>query len=151
MAINRAVGLTALGNARIKEMKTIIAGTTTIKDFDVVKAAIEKSGFEISEVVSGSARGVDSLGELWAKRRNIPVTRFPAEWSRYGRSAGPIRNRQMAEYAEALIAVWNGRSRGTRDMIRQARRNGLKVFIFLVEEGGCPEAMEQRFVYAACA
>jgi hypothetical protein len=64
---------------------------------------------------------VDTLAELWAVENGIPNTRYPADWKRYGRKAGPIRNRLMAENAEALIAIWDGKSRGAMDMIKQAR------------------------------
>lgn len=80
----------------------------------------------ITEVVSGCARGADTCGELWAKHMGIPVTRFPAEWDKYGNRAGPIRNRKMAEYADAL-AVFPGGS-GTRNMIAVAEELGLEIY-----------------------
>lgn len=113
-------------------MKTIIAGSRAIRDYGVVARAIQESGFEITEVVSGGAQGVDSLGEVWANGNHVPVKRFPAKWKRYGSKAGPIRNQQMADYADALVAVWNGKSSGTRDMIKKARKCGLKVFVYRV-------------------
>lgn len=85
--------------------------------------------FDISEVVSGHARGVDQMGERWAKEHGIPVRVFPAEWGKYGKSAGPKRNLQMAEYAEAVILLWDGVSRGTRSMREIALAKGLKVFV----------------------
>jgi hypothetical protein len=106
-------------------MKNNIAGSRTVTDLGLVADAIEASGFDISEVASGGAPGVDSLAELRAEQNGIPVTRFPAEWSRYGRKAGPIRNKKMAGYAETLRAEWDGKSSGTKDMIRQARKHGL--------------------------
>lgn len=113
-------------------MKTIIAGTRTITSLAIVAEAIKASEFDIAEVVSGGAPGVDALAEKWAEEHGIPVKRFPADWNRYGRRAGPIRNTEMAGYAEALIAVWDGQSRGTKNMIRQARKHGLRVFVYLV-------------------
>lgn len=121
-------------------MKTIIAGSRLITSFAIVAEAIEASGFHITEVVSGGAPGVDALAEKWAEQNGIPVKQFPADWDRYGRKAGPIRNQAMAEYGEALIAVWDGKSRGTRDMIRRARKHGLRVFVYLV--GDAWEARE---------
>jgi hypothetical protein len=91
-------------------MRTIIAGSRTITDYDTVKSAIENSGFNISTVISGTASGVDFLGEKWAKENNIPIEKHPADWEKWGRSAGPIRNREMAECAEACIIVWDKRS-----------------------------------------
>lgn len=107
-------------------MKTIIAGSREITDLQSVVDAIEASKIEITEVVCGGARGVDTLGKQWAEQHNIPVTTFPADWDRYGRSAGYRRNQQMGEYADALIAVWDGHSRGTKHMIDIALRLGLK-------------------------
>jgi hypothetical protein len=103
-------------------MKVIVAGSRSITDYFEVKLAILLSGFEITEVFSGDARGVDKLGEMWAKDSKIPIQKFPADWERYGRAAGFRRNRQMARAADALIAIWDGSSRGTADMIRQMEK-----------------------------
>ncbi len=111
-------------------MKTIIAGSRLIKDYLIVKEAIKQSSFQITEVVSGEAVGVDGLGRRFGEENNIPVTKFPADWKAHGKGAGYIRNKQMADYAEALIAVWDGESRGTKNMIEQATKNGLKVFVY---------------------
>lgn len=109
-------------------MKVIIAGSRTISDRELVEAAIKASGFEITEVVCGMARGVDTVGLNWARDNNIPVKAFPADWEKYGRAAGPIRNKQMAEYAEALIAIMAPNSRGTKNMIETAIKRGLKLW-----------------------
>ena len=112
-------------------MKVIIAGSRDIKGptWWVIKA-IEASGFDIKEVVSGTARGIDTHGELWAKQHNKRITRFPADWDTYGKSAGYKRNEEMADYADALIAVWDGVSKGTKHMIDIATKKGLKVFVY---------------------
>lgn len=81
----------------------------------------------VTEVVSGCCRGVDRAGEEWARQRGIPVKRFPANWKKFGVAAGPIRNAEMAEYAEALVAIPTGVSRGTRDMIDKAKARGLEI------------------------
>lgn len=112
-------------------MRVIIAGSRSIKDIALVEAAVSESGFAVSQVVSGTATGVDLLGEQWAARRRIPVARFPADWDRYGKRAGHIRNRKMAENADALVAIWDGVSKGTANMIEQASAMGLKVHIYL--------------------
>lgn len=118
-------------------MRTIIAGSRTITSRDVIQRAVETSGIEITEIVSGKARGVDALGEDWARMNNIPVTGFPvtpADWKRYGKRAGYLRNRKMGEYAEALIAVWDGKSRGTKHMIDIADELGLVIKAFIFDE-----------------
>ena len=113
-------------------MKTIIAGSRTVQDYALVTAAIAEAGWHPTLVISGTAPGVDKLGELWARRNNIPIKRFPANWMRYGRAAGYLRNCNMAEHAEALIAVWDGKSRGTSSMIEIATERGLSVYVKVV-------------------
>ncbi len=111
-------------------MKVIIAGSRTIKINWLIPVAVANSGFYITEIVSGCAQGVDKLGEKWAEENDIKVAKFPANWSLYGRAAGPIRNTQMAEYADALIAIWDGKSKGTYNMIKVAKSKGIKVFVY---------------------
>ena len=113
-------------------MKTIIAGSRDIARYSVLLTALENIDWEITQVVSGTARGVDRLGELYAVKKRIPLKRFPANWGVHGRRAGPIRNIQMATYADALVAVWDGKSRGTKNMIDHAREKGLKVYVHMV-------------------
>jgi predicted Rossmann fold nucleotide-binding protein DprA/Smf involved in DNA uptake len=108
-------------------MKTIVAGTRTFNDYELLKDMLAR--FDITEVVSGGARGADALGERWAKERGLPLHRFPADWNRYGKAAGPRRNRLMAENAQALVAFWDGESRGTKHMIDVATELGLEVVI----------------------
>ncbi len=88
---------------------------------------------QITEVVSGTARGADLAGETWAIMDDVPIKRFPADWDTYGKRAGYLRNEQMAEYADALVAVWDGVSRGTNHMIEAAKVAGLKVSIWYFE------------------
>jgi len=78
-------------------------------------------------VVSGTARGADKWGERYARRFNYIITKFPADWNKYGKSAGYIRNKQMAEYADHLIAFWDGESKGTKHMINLATKQGIIV------------------------
>lgn len=114
------------------ESLCIIAGSRGIENYNVVKKAIYNSGFDIDVVVSGGARGVDMLGEKWAKENNIPVVRFEVTseiWSDKGRKAGPKRNEEMAKYADSLVAVWDGESAGTESMIKIAKREGLRLFV----------------------
>jgi hypothetical protein len=103
-------------------MKVIIAGSRGIRptgeDSDMCFGWFDDSGFDITEVVSGGARGIDTFGEIYAIKRNIQIKRFPANWGEYGRAAGPMRNEEMAQYADALLAIWDGKSRGTAHMIK---------------------------------
>lgn len=108
-------------------MKVIIAGSRTITNYSELYAAIAESLFEIDEVVCGGAAGVDSIGRDWAMESGIPVRTFQAKWVEHGKVAGPIRNQQMAEYADALILIWDGKSKGSSDMLQRAARRGLKI------------------------
>lgn len=110
-------------------MKTIIAGSRGITDYKLICEAITKSGFTITEIVSGAARGVDRLGEEYGRKRNIRIKLFPAKWDVYGKSAGYRRNEDMAAYAETLIAIWDGESKGTKHMIDMAKKQGLYVYV----------------------
>lgn len=112
-------------------MKVIIAGSRDNVVYRDVERACSKfreihGDDSIEEVVSGCAAGADTFGEQWAELNGIPVKRFPANWEQYGKYAGPIRNGDMAKYADALIAVWDGSSRGTANMISQAKAFGLE-------------------------
>lgn len=110
-------------------MRTIIAGGRDYEakpaDWDLLDSL--RDSVPITEVVCGMARGADTLGKHWAVFRGIPVKEFPADWKNHGRSAGPIRNEQMAEYAEALVAFPGGV--GTKHMIACALKKGLKLEI----------------------
>lgn len=110
-------------------MKVIIAGTRNIEDYKLVVDTITKSGYNITEVVSGCATGVDRLGETWARANNIPIKEMPANWYKYGKAAGPYRNKEMAEYADAAIVIWDGESRGTRNMIENMIRKKKPYYI----------------------
>jgi len=95
-------------------MKTIIAGSREINDFALVEEAIKLSNFKITTVVSGGARGVDSLGEWYANKNNLEIDRYLPEWNKFGRGAGHIRNELMAKNADALVDIWDGKSPGTK-------------------------------------
>ena len=110
-------------------MKVIIAGGRDITDYSLVLSALAESGFTPTEIVSGMASGVDTLAVQYAQENNLPLQQFWAEWNFYGKSAGPIRNRKMAEYGDALIAIWDGESRGTKNMIEEATKRNLQVYV----------------------
>lgn len=102
-------------------MKVIVAGSRDFTDYDKVKEILNKEE-NITEIVCGGAKGADTLGEYWAKENNIPIKYFIPDWNRYDRSAGPIRNREMSLYADKLIAFWDGKSRGTKNMIENMKK-----------------------------
>lgn len=99
-------------------MKTIICGSRGIINGGFVfKALNEITEIDITEVVSGGCRGVDAIGEKWADMKKLPIRIFNAEWSRFGKAAGPIRNSDMGFYADCCIAFWDMKSSGTGNMI----------------------------------
>jgi hypothetical protein len=100
-------------------MKVVISGTRTIDDKKLVWDALENSKFEITELVSGGAIGVDRLGEEWARSKNIPIKVYKPHYAIENPKYAPlIRNADMAKYGDALIAVWKDESRGTAHMIK---------------------------------
>jgi hypothetical protein len=127
-------------------MKVIIAGSRSIKDLNHVIDACEASGFDITHVIEGGAKGVDRLGRQYAQMNLIPFTTMNADWkdltvpnclvrqNRYGKYnalAGHNRNGDMAKVAEALIAVWDGKSTGTRDMINRMKAPSMDKPVFI--------------------
>ena len=114
------------------EFRVIIAGTRDFSDYQLLRDkcdAILSSKRQDCNIiiVSGTARGADRLGERYAKERGFQLRQFPADWLNDEKKAGPIRNAKMADNADALIAFWDGESRGTKNMINNARRKGLAV------------------------
>lgn len=128
----------------MKELRVIIAGGRDFDNFSLlmdkcieILAAITKEDDSIEKIriVSGTARGADRLGEQYAQIAHYEVSKFPADWDTYGKSAGYRRNAEMAKFASedgnigVLIAFWDGKSRGTKHMIDLAKRYGLKVHV----------------------
>jgi hypothetical protein len=122
-------------------MRVIIAGGRDFTDFDYIKGymATLPPWVEITEVVSGGATGVDTLAIAWASMYNKPYRVFHAEWDRLGRRAGPIRNAEMAVYADGLIAFWNGESKGTKNMIDQMAAKGAWVYVVRTDIPWCKQ------------
>ncbi len=113
-------------------MKVIVAGSREGFVARNVFEAIEESPFfgKITEIVSGGARGVDTDGEYYASCNNLILKRFPAKWDELGRGAGFARNSQMADYADALVAVWDGESKGTKHMIETMKARNKPVYVY---------------------
>lgn len=116
--------------------RVIIAGS---RDFDDLKYATQILDKVFSKkvpdaIVCGEAKGADTVGKAYAHRHQIAVHSFPAAWNLHGRSAGYIRNAEMADNADALVAFWDGESRGTKHMINLAREKGLKIIVVNYKE-----------------
>ena len=114
-------------------MKVIVAGGRDFNDYKLLKETLDNFQQEygnITEMVSGTAKGVDKLGEQYANENNIPIKRFVPDWERLGKKAGHVRNRLMGDYAKEhngmLVAFWDRQSKGTKGMIDYATKIGLK-------------------------
>ena len=126
----------------MKELRIIIAGSRDFNDYKLLKTSIRDILKNISlddinkiKIISGTARGADQLGERFAKQFKLDVVKFPADWDRFGKRAGSIRNEEMAKYSVKdnnygmLVAFWDGKSRGTKHMIDLAKKHGLEVHV----------------------
>lgn len=121
---------------KVFEMLLVIAGSRTAQKHHVLDA-IQRYPWkkQISKVISGTAHGADRYGEVYARDNGIEVVKFPADWDQYGMSAGPRRNREMAQNADGLLAIWDGRSKGTQNMISNARKFKVpKIMIYFFED-----------------
>ena len=115
-----------------ENFKVIIAGSRGFSNYKLLKETCDKYLREKKKthnviVVSGHARGADTLGEKYASDEDLDLEIYPADWKKYGKSAGFMRNEQMADIADAVIAFWNGESHGTKHMIDIAEEKGLNV------------------------
>lgn len=119
-------------------MKLIIAGGrdfSSLNSFGFIDYCITRSPFRgIKEIVSGCAEGIDAEGEHWASHRMVRVKKFPADWKKHGKKAGPLRNKKMAEYADALLLIWDGESKGSSSMRKEAKKAGIPIFEVILRE-----------------
>jgi hypothetical protein len=118
-------------------MRCVIAGSRTIKDYDLILEAFTKCDWcdKITEIVSGTANGVDILGERLAFDKDLKCSRFPADWNKHGKKAGHMRNAVMANYTDIAIIVWDGKSKGTLNMIKCMEKLGKPYLFFVVRHG----------------
>lgn len=109
----------------------IIAGSREFKNYSLLKSVLDTIIGDRTniEIVSGCANGADKLGEKYAEEKGFKIEKFPADWDYYKKSAGFIRNKEMAIYSHCLIAFWDKKSRGTLSMIKLAKEYKLKIKI----------------------
>lgn len=122
-------------HAQIMPFQVIIAGSRDFQDYELLRERCDHllSGKTDVVVISGCARGADSLGERFALARGHGLLRMPANWNAHGKRAGYVRNNAMLERADALIAFWDGKSRGTEHMIRIARGKHIAVRVVRIQ------------------
>ena len=116
-----------------KKVNIIVAGSRSFDDYELLKEKCDyylsdalAKGYDI-EIVSGTAKGADKLGEQYAKERGYHIAYFHPDWKAYGKRAGYLRNQQMANFSDALICFWDGSSKGTKHMIDIARGKHIPV------------------------
>lgn len=130
-------------------MKTAIIGTRTAPETTYAQlcdlcGCLQTLG-GITEIISGGASGADALGERYAKAEKIPLTVIPANWKKHGKAAGLMRNTEIVERADQVIAIWDGQSTGTADTIRKAKAKGKEVMILRYDE--TPKAGSQMSLF----
>ena len=119
--------------------RVLVCGGSKFDDYSLLELSLNKILNEYFndtiEIVSGHAKGADSLGEKYAQENNLKCTVFNAEWSKYGRAARPIRNSQMLEYAKQenplVVAFWDGESHGTKDTINKAKKSNIRCEVIM--------------------
>ena len=115
-------------------MKIVIGGCRYYENYEEAKIFIDFCLEQIGDesrvtVISGGSSGADAIGECYASEKGFAVERYSAEWKRYGRAAGPLRNKEMIKACDLVICFWDGRSKGTGNLIDGAKKEGKKVFI----------------------
>lgn len=124
--------VTALHMCRQDIFRVIIAGGRKFDDYSLLEKTMNNLLSNIKAdivVVCGMAQGADRLGEKYAKSKGYQINYYPAQWNLYDKQAGYLRNEQMAKNADALVAFWDGQSRGTKHMISLACKHNLKIRI----------------------
>lgn len=125
-------------------VKLIIAGSRTLIEESVeirktVDNILTTMNMQVDEIVSGNAAGPDKIGESYAQMKNIRVTSMPADWGKYGRAAGPIRNKQMAHYADVGIVFWDGVSKGSLNMIEEMSKLNKPCLVHIIKPKIIPQ------------
>jgi hypothetical protein len=118
--------------------KIIIAGSRTLEPvFEFINEARIMFGMINAsyEIVSGGAEGVDTCGENFAKEMGWKLTVLPADWNKHGKAAGPIRNRQMVEYADELLLIWDGESKGSKNMKEEMKKLHKPIYEVILKRG----------------
>lgn len=117
-------------------MNLVICGTRTFTDFEEFQIILNNMGWDFKEItiISGGARGADTLAEKFSTVHRIPFIKMPALWNQLGKGAGLIRNEQMAKKADVVVAFWDGKSKGTRDMIDRSLNKGVETHVYIIGE-----------------
>ncbi len=121
----------------MKEFRLVVAGSRDFNDYNTLSTELDKYLQSVTDtviIISGCADGFDKLGEKYALQNGLKIERYPAEWIKYGKAAGPLRNKRMAESADAVIVFWDGISSGTKNMIECAKEVGIPCKVIKIKE-----------------
>ena len=121
----------------MKLISICVVGSRDMTDYRILSQVLDGmhlwSPHNVKQFVCGGARGADTLGERWAKQRGYPTVSMPADWDQHGKAAGPIRNAEMAEITDVLVAFWDGHSRGTQHMLRHCHDRGILIYLYKLD------------------
>ncbi len=115
-------------------MRVIVAGCRYFDNYEFIKTSLDilLKDFPVTQIICGMAKGVDLCGKRYAEERDLIVAEFPADWDRHKKAAGAIRNREMANHAVKLIAFWDEKSTGTKNMIDTMKKMGKEVEVVII-------------------
>jgi hypothetical protein len=128
-------------------MKLLICGSRSITSYPVVATIISAMEYRPDEVIHGGARGVDTAAGQWAREHGAYERVFPADWDEHGKAAGMIRNREMVDECDEVLAIWDGKSRGTKHTIDYAKSTGKLTRVIISTEEGWQDAEPVLFSY----
>ena len=115
-------------------MRITIGGCRDYNNYEVfsefVSECISKINSENIVILSGHCSGVDEMAEKYAKEKGYELEIYPADWKKYGKAAGPKRNKEMVRNSNAVIAFWDGKSRGTKNLIDLAKKKDIQIKIY---------------------
>ena len=111
-------------------MRIGIVGSRNFNNYSFFQICLDELNLDISTIISGGVIGADTLAERYAKENDIELLVLKPEWNKYGKGAGFIRNTQIVNESEMIIAFWDGESNGTRDTISKAKKKDIPVKIF---------------------
>jgi len=124
--------------------KVAIVGSRNFSDYLLLKATLDKLDFVPTEIISGGAIGADSLGERYAKEHNIVTNIFLPNWAEHGKKAGFLRNSDIVEASDLVIAFWDSESKGTLDSINKAKKLGKDVQVVLFGDAASAASNKKR-------
>lgn len=135
--LDKEKALSAIKTSYLNSYKVIVAGGRDFADYAYMKEKLDEVFNALGdldshpvEIISGMAKGADTLGIRYAEEHQLTMVLYPANWKNYPRMAGILRNMNMLVTATHLVALWDGKSHGTKHMIEIAKEKGIPVWIY---------------------